>query len=594
MLNPELCYLAWQIELATEASIEEIKNIFVFIEDESEIKITEEICKVEKTPCDDHQNAIDDIIAQNFALLQTIFEQLKSATTPDQFLLKNCLRILKTIHKAVCEKGYDDELVSSNIHLIEKLTLDTKASGEEIKKELLSGIENVLKALKKVEPNIHPQLSEAEVGENKNNKEAKISSVGLSGTGVIKVEQEKIERLMRVAGELLVMRNSLPLFVKKVEGIFRRELKEITDQISHIADEIQDAVLSIRMLPVRTLFQRFPRMVRDLSQKMGKEIVLRMEGEDTEFDKAVLEQLGDPLVHIIRNAIDHGIEPAEERMKSGKPRIGTILLKAYNKGANVVIEISDDGRGLDHNKLIKKAVAKGLISESYAKTLSQEAAFELIFLPGFSTAEEISEVSGRGVGMDVVRTAIRKLRGRIEIASQHGKGTTFFLIMPSSMLISRSLLVEVSNSYYAIPIEQVIELIKVPQERIQKHRNEHFFSWRDSIYDVIYLADFLDDWHTTDKHISSASKEISIAIVDSGDNRLGLAVNKFIGEVDIIIKPLMRGLTKENIFLGSAILGNGDVVLVINPAELCRALFNNKRLEKQERNNSHVGFTKMS
>jgi two-component system chemotaxis sensor kinase CheA len=385
----------------------------------------------------------------------------------------------------------------------------------------------------------------------------------------IRIDQNKLDRLMRVVGELLVARGAFPLLVQKLNdganaaGVVK-DLKEAGSTISRIADDLQSSVMSIRMLTVKTVFQRFPRLVRDLARSQGKEVQLVIEGEGIELDKTILEQIGDPLVHVIRNAVDHGLEPPEERLAKGKDASGRLALRARYEAGGVTIEITDDGRGLDAAALKRKAVEKGLLTPEAAAGMSEEAAFQLVFLPGLTTAVKVTDVSGRGVGMDVVRSNVRNLQGAIEIRSKAGGGTTFAIKLPTSLMISKGILVEAGAQEYILPLSSIRDMVKVPPEEAHQYRGLTLAQVRGTIYSIFSLAEMLG-------LVPPKTEELSVAIVEAGAVRYGLVVDKFLSEVEVLVKPLSGGLEHCKEFQGAAIMGDGRVVLVLNALE-CHSL----------------------
>ena len=381
----------------------------------------------------------------------------------------------------------------------------------------------------------------------------------------IRIDQNKLDRLMRVVGELLVARGAFPLLVQKLNdggdgpGV-AKDLKEAGSNISRIADELQTSVMSIRMLPVKTVFQRFPRLVRDLARSLGKEVRLVIEGEGIELDKTILEQIGDPLVHVIRNAVDHGLEPPEERRAKGKDASGQLTLRALHEAGGVAIEVTDDGRGLDAGALKRKAVEKGLLTPEAAASMSEEAAFQLVFLPGLTTAAKVTDVSGRGVGMDVVRSNVRNLRGTIEIRSKLGRGTTLLIKLPTSLMISKGILLEAGAQQYILPLSNIRDMVKLPAEEAHEYRGLTLAQVRGNIYSIFSLAEMLG-------LVPARTPELSVAIVEAGTVKYGLVVDRFITEVEVLVKPLTGGLDECKEFQGAAIMGDGQVVLVLNALE---------------------------
>jgi len=339
-----------------------------------------------------------------------------------------------------------------------------------------------------------------------------------------------------------------------------KDLKEAGSNISRIADELQASVMSIRMLPVKTVFQRFPRLVRDLARSLGKEVRLAIEGEEIELDKTILEQIGDPLVHVIRNAVDHGTETPEERRAKGKDPSGQLTLRAFYEAGGVAIEITDDGRGIDAGALKRKAVEKGLLTPETCAGMGEEAAFQLVFLPGLTTAAKVTDVSGRGVGMDVVRSNVRNLQGTIEIRSKIGRGTTFLIKLPTSLMISKGILLEAGDQEYILPLTNIRDMVKVPTDETHAYRGLTLAQVRGNVYSVFNLAEMLG-------LVPAKMPELSVAIVEAGTVKYGLAVDRFVSEVEVLVKPLAGGLEQCKEFQGAAIMGDGRVVLVLNALE---------------------------
>src|ERR1035441_3487365 len=374
---------------------------------------------------------------------------------------------------------------------------------------------------------------------------------------------------MRVVGELLVARGAFPLLVQKLNdgadgaGVVK-DLKQAGSTISRIADDLQTSVMSIRMLTVKTVFQRFPGWVRALARSQGRDVRLVIEGEGIELDKTILEQIGDPLVHVIRNAVDHGLEPPGERRAKGKDASGRLTLRARHEAGGVTIEITDDGRGLDAGALKRKAVEKGLLTPEAAAGMSEEAAFQLVFLPGLTTAAKVTDVSGRGVGMDVVRSNVRNLRGAIEIRSKAGRGTTFLIKLPTSLMISKGILLEAGAQQYILPLGKIRDMVKVPPEEAHQYHGLTLAQVRGTIYPIFSLAEMLG-------LVPAKTEELSVAIVEAGAARYGLVVDRFLSGVEVLVKPLSGGLAQCKEFQGAAIMGDGRVVLVLNALE-CHSL----------------------
>jgi two-component system chemotaxis sensor kinase CheA len=324
--------------------------------------------------------------------------------------------------------------------------------------------------------------------------------------------------------------------------------------------------MSIRMMPIRSVFQRFPRMVRDICRAQEKEAELVLEGEDTELDKTVIEQIADPLVHLVRNAVDHGIEAPARREQAGKPRAGKVTLKAYNQGNNVIIEITDDGHGMDPARLKRKAIEKGLITPEAAAALDHRGELELIFLPGLTTAEKLTDISGRGVGMDVVRSNIRQLHGTTELESTLGQGSRIRIKLPASLMVSKGILVEANREEYVFPMEAVIQTVRVPRAQLHRHEQAWFASYRSEVYPVLRLADHFASTPPTGEAAWAA--EVALAIIQTDRGRIGVAVDRFLGHVEAIVKPMGREFAHLPALQGATIMGDGRVVLVLNPSGL--------------------------
>ncbi len=396
---------------------------------------------------------------------------------------------------------------------------------------------------------------------------ARQTSTSSAASTTIRIDQDKLDRLMRVVGELLVAKGSFPTLIEKLSAgedrvIVTRMLKDTGASVSHIAEELQASVMSIRMLPVKTVFQRFPRLVRDLARSLGKDVQLVVSGETIELDKTILEQIADPLVHLVRNAVDHGLEPPAERSSRGKPSSGRVTLRASNEAGNVLIEVGDDGRGLDSEALKRKAVEKGLVTAEAASAMSHSEACRLVFLPGLSTAEKVTEVSGRGVGMDVVRNNIRDLQGTVDISSAPGSGTTFSIKLPTSLIVSKGILLEAGGQEYILPLTCIRDMVKIPARDVHEYSGHRMTRVRGQVYSLFSLAGIFG-------LPESSGAELSVAVIESGKVRYGLIADRFRSEVEVLVKPL-AGLEHCREFHGAAILGDGRVVLVLNPLECHR------------------------
>jgi two-component system chemotaxis sensor kinase CheA len=326
---------------------------------------------------------------------------------------------------------------------------------------------------------------------------------------------------------------------------------------------MQRAIMDVRMLPVSEVFERFPRLVRDLSRKLNKRIELKIVGEDTAADKTIIESLGDPLIHLVRNAIDHGIESPEQRAAAGKPEAAMIQLKAFQEGDQVIIEVSDDGKGIDPMAIRLKAFEKGMITEEKADALSDQEAINLIFLPGFSTMETISDLSGRGVGTDVVRSAVEKINGTVTLSSRKGEGPMVRLSLPLSMAVARVMMVEVGGALFGVPMDGVAETVRVPRNRVRRIKRSEAFILRDAIVPLIRLRDLLGLRSPTDE-----VEEEAVLVARIGGTVVGLVVDRLREGIDVVLKPLEGMLAGMRGYSGSALLGDGRVLLVLNLKEL--------------------------
>ena len=382
----------------------------------------------------------------------------------------------------------------------------------------------------------------------------------------VRVDVRRLDHLMNLIGELVLGKNRLIKIYSDVEERydgekFLEELNQVVSSISSITTDLQLAVMKTRMQPVGKVFNKFPRMVRDLSRELNKNIDLIITGEETEVDKSIVEEIGDPLVHIIRNSCDHGVESPEERQALGKPAIGTVQLKAYNEGNHIVIEVTDDGKGLDAQMLKQKAIEKGLISEREADAMSDKEAFGIIFKPGFSTAKSITNVSGRGVGMDVVKTNIEKLSGIIEIESEKGVGTTQKLKIPLTLAIMQALLVGVQEEYYAIPLSSVIETVRISQDEIYTVDGKSVLRSRDEVLSLVRLADIFKV-----DSVLEAMNEVYVVIIGLADQKIGVIVDYLVGQEEVVIKSLGYYLKGIEGITGATVRGDGKITLIVDVA----------------------------
>ena len=370
----------------------------------------------------------------------------------------------------------------------------------------------------------------------------------------VRVDLEKMDKFMNLVGELVIHRTRL----EQLSSSYKlTDLHETLEQVGRITSDLQDLVMKIRMLPVEKVFNRFPRMIRDLSNELGKEIELVIKGEDTELDRTVIDEIGEPLLHLIRNSADHGIEPAEERIKAGKKAAGTIKLIAYQEGNKAVIKVEDDGRGLDVGKIKQKAEKSGIDTSG----MSEQDIKNLIFMQGFSTSEKVTDISGRGVGMDVVKTKISAIGGTIELLSEEGKGTSVIIRLPLTLSIIQALLVKVGDETFAISLGFIDRVISINTDEIKLTNNKEVIIYRDNVIPLIRLSDKLNIKE-------ESGKEKFVVIAKSGERTAGLLVDSLSGQQEIVIKNMGKTLSNLKEYVGATILGDGLVTLILDVAAI--------------------------
>ncbi len=386
----------------------------------------------------------------------------------------------------------------------------------------------------------------------------------------IRVEIKRLDDMMNLVSELVLGRNRLMQISKYFEETYENEvmsknLLEVSNSFDVLTSDMHSSVLKVRMMTINKVFSKYPRMVRDLTKGTGKEVDLHITGEDTELDKTIIEYINDPLVHLIRNAIDHGIEDPSTRFKKGKVPKGKVDLRAYHEGNDIIIEIEDDGKGLDSEKIKAKALKNKLLTESELERISESDLFNLVFEPGFSTADKITDISGRGVGMDVVKTNIEKLKGVIEIKSAKDKGTSIKLKLPLTLEILQALLIETSGELFAIPLTSIMEILLIKKDDVRTVRQKEAINIRDSILNIIRLEKIFslnEEENNTDYE--------HVVVLGNAQQRLGLVVSKLIGKEEIVIKPIHGFTQATKCIAGATIMGNGHVSLVIDVSGLFR------------------------
>jgi two-component system chemotaxis sensor kinase CheA len=395
------------------------------------------------------------------------------------------------------------------------------------------------------------------------------------GSDTIRVSQAKLDSFMNTVAELIISKTMISHIVERFEaenlqgasdGLVK-ELRKASVYLDQVSKEIQASVLGIRMVPVKTIFTKFPRMLRDLAKGSGKKIELQMVGEDTEIDKSLIEELSDPLIHLIRNSADHGIEMPEVRARGGKPETGTVVLRARHEGDSVLVEIEDDGKGIDPAVIRAKAVEKGLFTAERADALTDEEAINIVFLPGFSTAQKVTDISGRGVGMDVVKSNVRKLNGTVSVSSAVGQGSIFTIKLPLTLAIIDALLMRAGGQVFALPGTAVEETLLVPRETLSHLTRRKAINLRGEVLGVTRLRELL---HFKDAEDQTAldDNELPVVVVSTGGRRMGIIVDAFMRRQEMVIKPLAPYLASLPGISGASIMGDGGVVLILDPAEL--------------------------
>ncbi len=484
----------------------------------------------------------------------------------DVLLKKDCL--LKNVRgymilKKAQELGYlvkstpdqsqiEDEDFGRHLHLILVSALDEESVVEEL--EDIVDVEEVdLELINLSEYSGEKKKTTGSKEKSKKNKA--VSNFDVSPT--VRVDINKLDNLMNMVGELLINKTRL-------EGlnIDSDIYQDIIQQLDRVTMELHHIVMQIRMVPIGGIFNRFPRMVRDLAKELNKEVDLIIKGADTELDRSIIDELADPLIHILRNAIDHGLESPQERINNGKEKTGTILLTAYQKGSEIIIEVEDDGSGLDSEKLVNKAVERGMVTLEEAESMDDREKLNLIFQPGFSTSDEITDVSGRGVGMDVVKRVVESLDGQIFIESELDVGTRFTISLPLTLAITQALMVKISNETFAIPLGAISETLTVNPADIRQVRGQDVIVLRDSTIPIVEGTRQLNLDDEYGKYLEE--EEIAVVIINSGDHQVGLIVDELLTQQEIVIKSLGGYLVNTKNISGATIVGDGNVALILD------------------------------
>ena len=375
----------------------------------------------------------------------------------------------------------------------------------------------------------------------------------------VRVDIEKLDDLMNLVSELIIAKNGLVSASASEEGSQTQQFNEQIEYLERITTNLHESVMKVRMVPIESVVNRFPRMIRDLSKKLNKEMELIMTGEETELDRTVIDEIGDPLMHMLRNAADHGLESTIDRIKLGKPQVGTIRLNAYQDGNNVTIEVADDGAGINVEKVKASAIKKGTLTEEQAEMMSDKEAIDLLFQPAFSTSEKVSDISGRGVGLDVVKSKIEGLGGDVEVDTVLGEGTTFIVRLPLTLAIIQALMVEIRDEKYAIPLNSIVTVEDIMESDVKLVQNKEVINLRGTVIPLVRLDQVLDLEPSEEENES-----LVVVIVKKGDKQAGLVIDNLIGQQEIVIKPLGKYIYIHKMFSGATILGDGEVALIID------------------------------
>jgi len=517
--------------------------------------------------------------------VSTIKKEVPSGSALDDNALSGIKMILS--QQLAQLEGSDDDAVLQRVKMmIEKtaLMLGTSLGGLSSKEELITFAKGLIEPAKVVEKvvekvEVPTKIEEVSVAIEKVEEVKEVSPSSAKETPkpvkvekqkniigkTVKIEQSSVDSLMNIIGELLVAKNSLPYLADSVHELSDEETKrgimEKYTFINRLSEQLQDLIMSMRMLPISYVFDRYPKLVRDISKKLGKKVKLTMEGGETKLDKNIIEMMADPMIHIMRNSLDHGIEEPSVRESKGKSPEGNVSLKAYAQSDKIIIEIKDDGAGINVDRVIQKVIEKGLMTLDEVDALDDNGRAELVLLAGLSTADVITEFSGRGVGMDVVKKSIEGFGGTISIQTKTDEGTLITLSIPVSLAVTSLLHVEMTGVHYGFPMDAVQETVKLDKKDIESLHNEAFIYLRGEVIPLLFINSMLDLDEIADK-------QLSIVVLNIKGNSLAVVVNKLLGQLDVVQKPLSGMLTGHQMFSGTALLGNGKIIMMIDPVGL--------------------------
>ncbi|HMV64675.1 MAG TPA: chemotaxis protein CheA [Rhodocyclaceae bacterium] len=513
MIDPESCYLGFELSFASAAGRDSIDGAFDFVREDSIVRVIEPY------------GSLDD------------YRALLGALPEDRQLLGEML--------VQCGSLTRDELAQA------LATRDRQAADSAVAGDPAPRLGEVL---------VQQQLVDAPLVEAAVERQQQLRGQGTAKGGeasLIRVDAAKLDQLINLIGELIIAGAGTQLIARRLKV---PELAEASELLSRLVESVRDSALDLRMVQIGATFNRFRRVVRDVAAELGKDIELDIRGGDTELDKTVVERIGDPLTHIVRNALDHGIEPAAQRVAAGKSAQGRLSLNAYHDSGSIVIEVSDDGGGLRKERILRKAIERGLVAEG--QTLSDKEIFHLVFEPGFSTAEQVSNLSGRGVGMDVVKRNIQALRGTVDLESSEGQGTTVRIRLPLTLAIIDGFLIGAGPSSYVVPLDQVVECIELPAGESPEH-GASYLNLRGEVLPFIRLRDLFGTG-------GEAPRRENVVVVQYAGERAGLVVDQLYGEFQTVIKPLGKVFSHIRCIGGSTILGSGEVALIIDVPGLVR------------------------
>lgn len=558
--------------------VSEVIDKLKLIEQGDSEDIADENVNQEISPKTNEESKFSSLNEFEITLLDQAHEKNFHTYEVEVSLNENCLlkaarvymvfEVLEQIGEVVKADPAVQDLEEENFDLSFHVLLISQESSENIKKRIMkvSEIERTSVREFTIDKNReeHKERTTVQQGTEQSKEQAKSKEQNNTTsknqknvtTKTIRVNINRLDGLMNLFEELVIDRGRLEQISADLK---HGELTETVERMTRITGDLQTLILNMRMVPIEQVFNRFPRMVRQLSKDLGKKINLEIIGADTELDRTVIDEIGDPLVHLIRNGLDHGIETPEERKSKGKPEEGKLQLKAYHSGNHVFIEISDDGAGIKRENILQKAIANQIVTEEEGQSLTDQEVFQLMMASGFSTAEQISDISGRGVGLDVVKNTIESLGGSISISSEEGAGSTFSIQLPLTLSIITVLLVEVGYEKYAVPLSSIIETAVIPRSEIYSAHNKQVIDFRGKVVPLISLKDVLNVPDARDE-----DEFLSIVIIRKGDKMAGLIVDTFIGQQEIVLKSLGDYLGEVFAISGATILGDGQVALIID------------------------------